>query len=155
MKLCRFCIIIRWLEVIIEEKCEAFFIKHTLPKLEDQSVEKEIRLLRNSLMAVENEISLLHEKSDHAIGSLTYISNEYDDFIINSAKLVEGNQTLNSSISRLNKNFDQINKQLTTTEIDLERLEQNGRSGVIDKGHSPPWQLLGGPLAEKPPPRLK
>lgn len=115
------------LEDIIEEKCEAFFIKHTLPKIEDQGVETEIRLLRNSLRTVENEISLLHEKSDYAIGSLTYISNEYDDFIINSSKLVEENQTLNSSISRLNKNYDQINKRLTTTENDLERLEQYGR----------------------------
>ena len=120
------------IEGIIEEKREEIFIKRAVPKLEDQVIENEIRLLKNNLIDVENEISALHRKSDHPIGSLTYISKEYDDFIIQSTKLVRENQSLIKSISSFSNNYDQINKRLAQTEQELERLEQFGRREKLE-----------------------
>ena len=108
------------LEVLIEEKCEAFFIKNHIPNIDEPRIADEILTLKNSSTAIENDIKLLHIKSDSTLCSLTYILDEYDDVLVQRGKFIRDNQSLTSTISSLHENLDKINKMLTQTQKKLE-----------------------------------
>ena len=95
--------------------------------MEEPRIAEEILSLKTRLATIEGDIKLLHTKSDHALGSITYISDEYDDFLVQTGKFIRDNQSLTSTICNLNENFDQINKRLSQTEKELEQLAQYGR----------------------------
>ena len=47
------------LEVLVEEKCEAFFVKHHIPNIEEPRITEEILMVKNSLTAIESDMKLL------------------------------------------------------------------------------------------------
>ena len=63
----------------------------------------------------------------HAIGSLTYMTNECDDFLVKMANFASAKQSLSNDISDLTKEIEMLNKKQIKTEKDLECLEQYGR----------------------------
>ena len=90
-------------------------------------IRQEIELLKNSLVQIQNEVKILHEKSDHTLGSLTFISNEYDDFSMKLKKFTRENQSITANINFLNGKIASLNDKQNTTEQQLDGLEQYGR----------------------------
>ena len=91
----------------------------------EQILKHEIAALNNDWLFLQSEIGNLATKTDHILGSLSYIANENDDVVENHKKLQKINQKLTVDIDNLNKSIWKINKQQFETE------EQIGRSRTI------------------------
>ena len=79
------------------------------------------------LKLLTKKFKILSEASDYALGSLSYLANEYDDFrikIAESANLAENNQ---ATLIRLDHRTRQIEINQKETATELEQLEQYGR----------------------------
>jgi len=48
----------------------------------------------DNLAKVQNEIIILHDKTDQALGSLSYLVNEYDDLLTQTKKLASNYQKM-------------------------------------------------------------
>ena len=69
----------------------------------ENTIEKDINTI-NSLFVVpvlKNDFSKLRGKSDRMIGSLTYLSSEYDDFMENFARISLDNQRLTKEVEQM------------------------------------------------------
>ena len=76
-------------------------------------------MLKNEIQSLQNEVKLLADKTDCTIGSLTYISHEYNDF---TKKISETSRNL-QNIAKLKLSVDQIVTKQEATEIQIDRLE--------------------------------
>ena len=94
---------------------------------DEQILKHEIAALKNDWLFLQSEIGNLATKTDHILGSLSYIANENDDLVENHKKLQKINQKLTVDIDNLNKSIWKINKQQYETEEQLDDLEQYGQ----------------------------
>ena len=86
----------------------------------ENTIEKDINIINASFVVLKNDFSKLRDKSDHMIGSLTYLSSEYDDFMENFARISLDNQ-------RLTKEVEQMKYKQLRSEKQLDQLEQYRR----------------------------
>ena len=86
----------------------------------ENTIEKDINIINASFVVLKNDFSKLRDKSDHMIGSLTYLSSEYDDFMENFARISLDNQ-------RLTKEVEQMKYKQLQSEKQLDQLEQYRR----------------------------
>ena len=105
---------------------------------DEQILKHEIAALKNDWLFLQSEIGNLATKTDHILGSLSYIANKNDDLVENHKKLLKINQKLTVDIDNLNKSIWKINKQQYETEEQLDDLEQYGRRENLEI-HGIPW----------------
>ena len=107
--------------------------------------QQEINSLRNELNVVRNnqelvteqckqnidslkqDVSILIEKTDHILGSLTYLADEYDDFNVKLTANSQVSQRNLINICELKKEVDYIICKQNVAEAQLDDLEQYGR----------------------------
>ena len=123
---------------IISKKVKEVFAQSTRVETEDEQILRhEIEALKSDWLFLQKEIGKLHEKSDHMLGSLTYIASEYDSFSNSITKLNSQNQTLTKDIQTLIGSVARTSQQQTETEK-LDDLEQYGRRENHEI-HGVPW----------------
>ena len=124
---------------VVTAKCKEFLEKHCakssnnnnwpdLTKSDDWKgevpvVTQEIEFLKNSLALLQKDCNKLSDKTDHILGSVTFIADEYDDLY---RKVSEISQ-LSNNISNLQLSVNAINNRQVETELQLDQLEQYGR----------------------------
>ena len=72
------------------------------------------------------------KKTDHMLGSLTYIASEYDDFWTILSKISKEHNLLSQDVIHSQDAVAQSNKQLDSTSIQLDSLEQYGRKKNLE-----------------------
>ena len=70
---------------------------------DEQILKHEIAALKNDWLFLQSDIGNLATKTDHILGSLSYIANENDDLVENHKQLQKINQKLTADIDNLNK----------------------------------------------------
>ena len=124
---------------VVTAKCKEFLEKHCakssnnnnwpdLTKSDDWKgevpvVNQEVEFLKNSLALLQKDCNKLSDKTDHILGSVTFIADEYDDLY---RKVSEISQ-LSNNISNLQLSVNAINNRQIETELQLDQLEQYGR----------------------------
>ena len=102
---------------IISKKIKEVFAQSTRVETEDEQILRhEIAALKSDWLFLQKEIGKLHEKSDHMLGSLTYITCEYNSFSNNITKLNNQNQTLTKNVQTLTGSVARTSQQQTETE---------------------------------------
>jgi len=81
------------IENIVETKCVNIWER--LSGKYEPGPRTEILEHENKWLAFETEYKELNDKVDHIIGSINYISNEYDDFTAKIFNLTKQNQMIN------------------------------------------------------------
>ena len=113
---------------IVSIKCKEILAQHHQQNNNDELlIRHEINTLKNDWLFLQSEIEQLKEKADYTLGGLSYIANEYDDFLTDIKKLKNQNQSIIEEFSQINQNVEQIHKQQIENEEQLDRLEQYGR----------------------------
>ena len=69
---------------------------------------------------------MLSDKMDHTIGGLSYVSSEYDDLSTKYDKISLENQRLSKEIMHMQSNIASLKKRASSSEIQLDNLEQYG-----------------------------
>lgn len=107
---------------IITEKCKALLGSERIEKIGELNEERSsgmLQTINNDLLILQNDLELLKNKSDHTLGSLSYLASEYDDILTKISKL--------PNYQRLSKDLELIGQKQHQTEKQLDRLEQYGR----------------------------
>jgi len=113
--------IIENIENVVAKKCEELLVSKLQEVQEPASLERGLTDLRKDLMMVEKEMKSLNNKTDHLLGSVSYLADEYDDF---RAKIPETTR-FSHDISNLKLSINEImTKQ--------ESLEQYGRRDNLE-----------------------
>ena len=84
------------------------------------ALNEEISSVNASIFSIQKELKSLKDATDHAIGGLSYLASEYDDFIKSNCSLSKSNQSLV-------KDLRNIKEKQIETEKQLDNLEQYGR----------------------------
>ena len=87
-----------------------------------KAIQTDLQIFQSKILNIQNDIKALSNKSDHTIGSLTYMANEYDDFAVKMTNFALAKQRLSNDLSDLAKKIETFNKKQIKTENDLERL---------------------------------
>ena len=125
--------VIKNIENIVEKKCKEIFAKKAVKKEEPTGlIKEEIDHLKSEWLIMQRQIGNLTDKTDHMLGSLTYIANEYDDFSASISLIKVENQNFMQDLGFLNDTVKEIKKQQSTTDEQLEALEQYGRRENIE-----------------------
>ena len=72
------------IENIVEKKCKAVF-EEKKPMISKTATQTVLQIFQNKIFNIQSDIKALNNKSDHIIGSLTYMVCEYDDFAVKTA----------------------------------------------------------------------
>ena len=124
-------------EKIVEKKCRVFCSQNAVKtEPSNDSINQELTALKNEIQSLQNEVKLLADKTDYTIGSLTYISHEYDDF----TKKISETSRNPQNILELKLSVDQIMTKQEATEIQIDRLEQYGRRENLELHEIPVTQ---------------
>ena len=116
------------IDSIVSIKCKEILAQHHQENNNDELlIRHEINTLKNDWLFLQSEIEQLKEKADYTLGGLSYIANEYDDFLTDIKKLKNQNQSIIEEFGQINQNVEQIHKQQIENEEQLDRLEQYGR----------------------------
>ena len=115
------------IDKIISEKCREIIGATNLASAHDQDVKRDINELKTSWGEIQANLANLSEKTDHMLGSLTYIASEYDDFWTILSTISMEHNLLFQDVIHLQDAVAQSNKQLASTSIQLDSLEQYGR----------------------------
>ena len=115
--------VLKNLDKIIEEKCKIVFgklerdveLNHT-----NETKESNVEMLKSKMEDMQGEIKSLRDGADEILGSISYISSEYDDF---SAKF---NKML-GEFQKLAREDEHNQGRLEEVEKHLDQLEQYGR----------------------------
>jgi len=91
-----------------------------------------MRSLQANLLTVQNDFQQLNSKTDHILGNLSYVANEYDDFSKKLTNLNQKNQSMNKTMNFFYENFKRLDEKSTKIEEELEKLEQYGRRENIE-----------------------
>ena len=91
------------IEDIVVKKYKAIF-EEKKSMISKTAIQTELQIFQSKILNIQNDIKALNNKSDHTIGSLTYMANEYDDFSVKMANLSSAKQSLSNDISDLTKN---------------------------------------------------
>lgn len=117
------------IESLIEKKCKAVMEGNMSLEEVNKPAGKLIEKLSEEMQAIQKEMKMLADSTDEALGSLTYLANEYDDMNVKISKL-----TIN--YPNLTKEVVQIKSSQRQLEIQLDNLEQYGRRENLDSGDS-------------------
>ena len=115
------------IDEIISEKLREIIGATNLASANYQDVKRDINELKTSWGEIQANLANLSEKTDHMLGSLTYIASEYDDFWTILSKISKEHNLLSQDVIHLQDAVAQSNKQLDSTSIQLDSLEQYGR----------------------------
>ena len=107
-------------EEIVEKNVVFFNPNAVKTEPSNNSIRQELTALKNEIQSLQNKVKLLVDKTDYTIGSLTYISHEYDDF---TKKFFETSRNF-QNIAKLKLSVDKIMTKQEATEIQIDRLEQ-------------------------------
>ena len=112
-------------EKIVAQKCEIVFQQNCSASLKDEFafLPQEIESLKTSLASFRKNLESLTVKTDHIIGSVAYIADEYDEF---RSKISETSGLL-QDISKLQLSTNKLTARQDSIEFQLDRLEQYGR----------------------------
>jgi len=80
-----------------------------------------------NLKSIQDQLKIISDQSDHTLGSLTYLSEEYDEFSTQMHNLSSENLILKKEIKYLKKTGTDSNSKFNSTELKLDGLEQYGR----------------------------
>ena len=121
---------------IISTKCKEIFLFES----ENNTfvLKNEIAFLKDNSHYLQNETKKLNEKLDHTLGSVTYITSEYNNFSTKIMRLKEQSQDLTQETTYINEKLGIFRKRQGETEKQLEELEQYGRRENLEI-HGVPW----------------
>ena len=101
--------VIKNIENIVEKKCKEIFAKKAVKKEEPTGlIKEEIDHLKSEWLIMQRQIGNLNDKTDHMLGSLTYIANEYDDFSASISLIKVENQNFMQGLGFLNDTVKEI-----------------------------------------------
>ena len=113
---------------MLAEKCKkifqnqgrdhSVFFSSAAPKLDSIST---------AISSLQEKLKMLSDKMDHTIGGLSYVSSEYDDLSTKYDKISLENQRLSKEIMHMQSNIASLKKRASSSEIQLDNLEQYGR----------------------------
>ena len=111
------------LDIIVAEKCKALMGENCKEIKDESALPFEIQSLKDDWLFLHNEIEKLHQKTDHLIGSMSFLSKEYDDFLAEK----HDNKNLMNDINGLKSSVKSMSDQQTMMKEELDALEQYGR----------------------------
>ena len=82
---------------------------------------------KQNIDSLKQDVSILIEKTDHILGSLTYLADEYDDFNVKLTANSQVSQKNLMDICELKKEVDYVIRQQNVAEAQLDDLKQYGR----------------------------
>ena len=100
------------IDKIISEKCREIIGATNLTSANDQDVKRDINELKTSWGKIQANLANLSEKTDHMLGSLTYIASEYDHFGTNISKISKEHNLLSQDVIHLQDAVAHSNKLL-------------------------------------------
>ena len=135
------------IQKIVEDSVEAIWKEKILGKCQ-ALISQELNEAKAEIAEMKTELNRLIEKTDHMLGSIAYVADEYDDF---HGKITDSHNTVQQNAKRLcslKEEIQQIKYKQNSTASQLDELEQYGRRenleihGIPCKPHENTNQLV-------------
>ena len=114
------------IQKIIEDSVEALWKEKILGKCQ-ALISQELNEAKAEIAEMKTELNRLIEKTDHMLGSIAYVADEYDDF---HGKITDSHNIVQQNVKRLcslKEEIQQIKYKQNSTASQLDELEQYGR----------------------------
>ena len=105
---------------LVTEKCKEILEKHCLSDSLSVPATSDLNAISISIESLKHELKVLKNRTDHTIGSVSYLARECDDFLEKISKI----SSINESLA---KEIKSIECRQFKSEQQLDQLEQYGR----------------------------